>query len=370
MHRSSYFNLAEKGLRMPIGTDLILHEKPDRQAILLDGRRLGQVVEETARRFRTPLAIGLMDLMLEKATLLGAIGISPDQVATYHFCSPPGPDAFAAWEAALHRPPPARLAATVGAVAYIAQQTDLFPVGMTIGPFSLMTKLIADPITPVYMAGAGATAADDPEVQLVEEVLELSLRVVKHSMEAQLRAGAKAILVAEPAGSAAYISPNQLDAGSDIFDRCVIAPNRSLKALLDQFGADLFYHCCGELTDHMIRRICTLDPAILSLGSSRKLWEVAPLVPKTIVLFGNLPTKKFYSDQAITVEQVRQLSDELVQRMREAGHPFILGSECDVLAVDGCEETIKRKIDAMLMCGEMSQQLTTGPMTQPRTTDN
>ena len=43
-------------------------------------------------------------------------------------------------------------------------------------------------------------------------------------------------------------------------------------------------HDCGELTDAMIVAFATLDPAVLSLGSSRPLWEVAPLVPKTIMV--------------------------------------------------------------------------------------
>jgi hypothetical protein len=34
--------------------------------------------------------------------------------------------------------------------------------------------------------------------------------------------------------------------------------------------------------------------------------------------------------------------------MRETGHPFILGSECDVLDVPGAGATIRRKVEAML----------------------
>jgi hypothetical protein len=34
--------------------------------------------------------------------------------------------------------------------------------------------------------------------------------------------------------------------------------------------------------------------------------------------------------------------------MREAGHPYILGSECDVLDVPEAREAIRRKIQAML----------------------
>ena len=56
---------------------------------------------------------------------------------------------------------------------------------------------------------------------------------------------------------------------------------------------------------------------------------------KHVVLYGNVPSKNFYSDALITVEQVRALVAELRERMRAAGHPFIPGSECDVLHVDG-----------------------------------
>jgi hypothetical protein len=98
----------------------------------------------------------------------------------------------------------------------------------------------------------------------------------------------------------------------------------------------------------MVQRFATLDPAIISLGSSRLLWEDAARLPKTTVLYGNLPTKKFYSDTLISVEKVRQLSAELTRRMRAVGHPFILGSECDILSVPGSERTIQAKVEAFL----------------------
>jgi hypothetical protein len=93
-----------------------------------------------------------------------------------------------------------------------------------------------------------------------------------------------------------------------------------------------------------------LRPAILSLGGSRKLWEDAAVVPKEVVLFGNLPTKSFYSDAVMSAERVRSLTTELIEKMRGAGHPFILGSECDVLHVPDAAETIRRKVDVMLNC--------------------
>ena len=87
---------------------------------------------------------------------------------------------------------------------------------------------------------------------------------------------------------------------------------------------------------------------MISLGSSRLLWEDAKLLPKSTVLYGNLPTKQFYSDALVSVDKVRQLSADLIRRMRVVGHPFILGSECDILSVPGCEQTIKAKVEAFL----------------------
>ena len=53
-----------------------------------------------------------------------------------------------------------------------------------------------------------------------------------------------------------------------------------------------------------------LHPVILSLGGSRKLWHDARLVPDDVVLYGNLPTKSFYSDGAMPVEEVKRRTCE------------------------------------------------------------
>jgi hypothetical protein len=74
---------------MPIGADLVLHEEADPEEILLDARRLGRVVEKTARRYRTPLAFPLMDLRLEKADLLEFVGVPESELDLFHFQEPP-----------------------------------------------------------------------------------------------------------------------------------------------------------------------------------------------------------------------------------------------------------------------------------------
>jgi uroporphyrinogen-III decarboxylase len=351
MQTDYYLRLAASGLRMPIGTDLLLHEQPDPEAVMRDGRRLGEVMRRAAERYRTPIAMPLMDLRLDKADLLRALGIPESQVDSYHFSEAPGPDALDRVQAARNAPFSERNQAHIDSVRYIAEETGLLAVGMAIGPFSLTTKLMADPITAVAMAGMGITGEEDPGVLMLERCHALAEMTVRRSVEAQIRAGAKAILICEPAANAVYISPKQLEAGSGIFDRLVLEPALRVKQQLASAGVDLLFHDCGELTTGMVRQFGQrLRPAILSLGGSRKLWEDAAVVPKEVVLFGNLPTKSFYSDAVMSAERVRSLTTELIEKMRGAGHPFILGSECDVLHVPDAAETIRRKVDVMLNC--------------------
>ena len=327
---------------MPVATHLVLHEHTDAKEIVRDGHKLGQILEETAQRFHAPMAIPLMDLTIEKAALLTARNIPVEKIDTYHFSEAP----TGSYKIALTP----RMLVTCDALRYIAKKTGLLPVGMGIGPFSLMTKLLADPITPVFLAGTGATAEEEPEVALVEKTLELAEEVIGKYLQAQIDAGAKAVFLCEPAANRVYFSPKQLDESYEVFDRYVMEPNRRLRALLAANDVDLIFHDCGELTDEMVRRFGTLDPAILSLGSSRKLWEDGRLVPSTTVMYGNLPSKHFYSDTNISVEKVRLMAGELIDKMSATGHPFILGSECDVLSVPNCEASIWNKVNAFMEC--------------------
>ena len=171
----------------------------------------------------------------------------------------------------------------------------------------------------------------------------------------QIEAGAKAIIMCEPAANTTYISPKQLNKGSDVFERCVMDYLVEIKALLDSHQVDLILHDCGELTNYMLEQFAKVAPVVLSLGSSRKLWEDALIIPKSIVLYGNLPSKHFYSDKVITKAQVIEKSQELVKKMSDVGHPFILGTECDVLSVPGSTITIHEKVNAMVNCGCYSQ---------------
>jgi len=349
MLRAQLLDLASRGHRVPIGADLVLHRQSDAEAILCDGARLGAVVEEAARRFRTPLAFPIMDLRLEKAELLRFFGVPADEVEKYHFAAAPSAERRCEYAKQVRRIEPSRrVAANLGALRHVARQPGLLPVGMCIGPFSLTTKLMADPITPVCMAGAGIGAEDDEGVALLEACLDLSLTCVLAQVERALDAGAKAVFVAEPAANQIYFSPLQLAGGSDIFERYVMEPNRRIAALLAERDADLLFHCCGEITDSMLESFGSLRPSLLSLGSSRRLWEDAARVPKDTVLYGNLPSKLFYSDETMPLARVAEDAADLAARMAACGHPFILGTECDTLHVPEHAATIRAKVDSLL----------------------
>lgn len=350
MNREYFIELCRKDIRVPIGVDMILHRYPDVEAILDDGARMGALLIEAARHYRSPLAMPHMDLMLEKDHLLGLIDIPASERPVYHFHAAPGDDVMARFLSRIAGPLSPRMEARNEAIRHVAGHSDLLPMGIAIGPFSLMTKLLADPITPIFLAGTGLTGAEENEVLAVERCLAMALAVVRRAIESQIEAGAKAIILAEPAANVVYCSPKQMEEGSDVYERFVMAPNRVLRQLVAERGVALIFHDCGELTPAMIRSLNTLHPEVFSFGSPVKLWEAADLVSKDTVLYGNLPSKRFLSDTLITVEGVKEMARELAARMREKNHPFMLGTECDVLCVHQAHEVIARKVEAFMTC--------------------
>ena len=334
---------------MPIGTDLVMHEESEPEKVRNDGAALGHVIERAARRWGTPLAVPLMDLRLEKIDLLALAGVSESESERFHFTSPLDEAALATLCGEQTVPFCAGSIARDQALSYISTLPDMFPVGMAIGPFSLATRLMADPIAAAAIAGSGVEPEDSGEVRLLWQCLRVAEAAVLRSVLSQIRHGAKAVMICEPAACSAFISPRQIKSGSNIFERLVMEPNLRLKAALDEAGCDLIFHDCGELIDPMVEAFAhKLHPVILSMGSSRRLWEDARLVPDDVVLFGNLPTRSFYSDGAMPIEEVIRRTDELLANMKACGHPYILGSECDVLFVPEAQVKIEKKVDAMM----------------------
>jgi uroporphyrinogen-III decarboxylase len=349
MGNEFYLELARRRVRIPLAAHLVLHELTDPEAALLDGTKLAAVAVETAQRYSCPLAFPLMDLTLEKDFLLRAIGFGGDDRAAFHFKSTPSPEVFSALEKIDILSSP-RMAASCASIRIIAEAGGPLPVGMAIGPFSLLTKLVSDPIIPIYLAGSGVGASESDEVGLVTSLLPWCEHVVMRYCEAQLEAGARAIFICEPAANDVFFSPNQLDEGSPVFSDFVIEPNRRIKTVIESAGADFLFHDCGSLSMRMVEALSDLHPALLSVGSAVKLWEIEPHVADDIVLFGNLPTKKFYSDEEVPLERIPSMVREIEHNLEPSDHPYIIASECDILSMKGYESIIKRKIEAFCTC--------------------
>ena len=122
---------------------------------------------------------------------------------------------------------------------------------------------MSDPIPPRTLAGSGVDEDESEEVKLLWQCLLIAEAAVIRSVRSQIDAGAKAIMICEPAACTAYISPRQLKAGSDILDRLVMEPNLRIKTMLDDAGCDLIFHDCGELIDPMVG----LSQPVASRGS-------------------------------------------------------------------------------------------------------
>jgi len=351
MDRNFYLQMAKAGARMVLATDLVLKEKANHEELLNDGDELGKIILESSNRYDLALALPFMDLSLEKEWLLTLLGIEKSKIEKFHFNDTLNETIIENVKEKIDNISTQRIDATCNALTYITKNTDKIAVGMCIGPFSLMTKLMSEPITPVFMAAMGATNIDDSSVKNVEIILQLAELIITKYIQKQAAAGAKAICVCEPAANKIYISPDTMtEESGDIFDKYVISINQRLSDEMAKNGVDLIFHDCGDITELMLKKISTLHPVILSLGSPVKLWEAAEIVPKDIVLFGNLPTKQFFMDETISPERVEEMSIELLTKMAVTGHPFIMGSECDVLSVNGYEKTISNKINIMLNC--------------------
>jgi uroporphyrinogen-III decarboxylase len=349
MHDSFFQELAASGNAVPVATHLLLHEQPDSENAVCDAAKLALVIEQTADRFNTPLAIPLMDLTIEKNAIIGAIGVALELLEKHHLDSPVSPEQVEVVIKRLSEKPAEKMKAVCGALQVLSAKNRLFPVGMCIGPFSLMTKLLADPITPVFMYGTGTAHGEDRDVDTMLSCLDLATRVVKLYAKMQIDAGAKAVFVCEPAANRVYISPSLISNESgDLFDKTVIDPLSGIASMLRENGTAFILHDCGELEDTMVRKLASLSPEILSLGSSRKLWDDARLTAENTVLYGNLPSRYFYDDVNMTVEEVERRTRELCVNMRKTGRAFICGTECDVLHVEKYSASIKAKVDAMV----------------------
>ena len=347
MARERWLDIARATPTVPLAVDIACHNLPGIKIRSQKSLPVGPALIRAAARYNAPFIFSKMDLTREQATLARSLGLSePGDLESFHFNMVPedGPAAelskkewFSSkeWEEQLSN------------VMYAHANSTLPVLGSAIGVFTLITKMMQGEkaIVAVSMHGSGETATGDPDVALLLWLLPICEKVVTQSVTAQLNAGAAGIMIADPAAQVNFIPPSM----PEMFEKFVVEPNRRIRELIERRNADLFFHCCGELVPEYVSEFGhSIHPTVLSLGSSRCLWEDAKVVPKDVVLYGNVPSKHFVSKEltadAVT-RQCRQLRDE----MGRIAHPFILGTECDTLHVPGNDAAIDAKLNAMFV---------------------
>jgi uroporphyrinogen-III decarboxylase len=344
MHRQFFLDLAEKKAAIPLAADLLVHALSHPEHVESDSEEMARVMHASVAKFRSPLTVAPMDLRVEKRALGELLGIPPSMLEEFHLHAPlEQGQTTTLLNAVREKGITPRMEVTCGALQRVAIDAPSFPVGMCIGPFSLLTKLVEGMITAVFMISQGFEPEDDPSVALALDLLPVTMELVRGYAVAQVKAGAKAVIICEPAANKVYISPNVMESGSGIFSQFVLEPVRSIADSIEEAGAAFILHDCGELTPEMISSLASLRPSMLSLGSSVNLAQAASLVPQDVVLFGNVPSKFFPSDADMPEGIVREICAGLRGSMDASGHPYILGSECDILSVGGKEDAIMRK---------------------------
>ena len=202
---------------MPIGADLVLHEEPDPEQARNDGAALGRVIEKTARRWATPLAIPLMDLRLEKADLLACAGVAAYDAEKFHFTSRLDEPTLA-----LSAPANPRRAALAASPAIRRSPTSprspiLFPSAWP-SALSRSPRVSWPTPSPPRRCPAPAPSLKTPtRSALLWQCLQLAEAAVQRSVRSQIAHGARAIMICEPAACTAFLSPRQLRAGSNAF---------------------------------------------------------------------------------------------------------------------------------------------------------
>ena len=275
---------------------------------------------EAAERFDNPMALPVMDLTLEKDILLQTMGIPAEETAAFHFDDVPGPEQLAELARGLYvttRHP--RIKANCEALSLPRHAGTVVSVGMrSIGPFSLLTKLVKDRIVRFSWRAAASRRRTSRDVALIHAVLALAEAVVRGNGAAQIEAPARAIFLASRRRTGSIFRrgrSGRRDGLRRVRDRAQPAPEACARRRRRRSAFPRLRRSdSGD--GHFLRE---LKPKLISFGSSVKLWEIEKYVDTDVVIFGNLPTRKFDPDEEVPLEVVEDLMAEIEEKLGATG---------------------------------------------------
>ena len=182
---------------------------------------------------------------------------------------------------------------------------------LNIESLSVISKSIKKPLYesiqgPFTLAGqlAGATQllrCIITDKKFVEELLEFTTELVRRYAVAANKAGAKYISIAEP---------TSVTLSKDRFDEFIV---KNLNKIYNELDCWKGMHICGdtrELLDNMLS--CNIDA--VSLDQILDYEEIAPMIPRDIVLIGNLDPIKLLGRSK--PDKIRRETLKLLKKMR------------------------------------------------------
>ena len=187
--------------------------------------------------------------------------------------------------------------------------TDRPILAGAIGPFSLAGRLMDVSEAMIY-------CYEEPDMVhiVLEKVTEF---IIAYILEFKA-AGANGIVLAEPL--AGLLSPDLAEEFSANY----------VKKIVDAVQDDEFimvYHNCGNSTIPQVESIVGTKAKLLHFGNAIDMREMLPLIPKTIVVAGNIdPAGQFKNG---TVESIKAETRKLLEACSKYPN-FLISSGCDI----------------------------------------
>ena len=217
----------------------------------------------------------------------------------------------------------------------LSKSMDILKGAYIIGPFTFAGLMIG--ATQIAMS----TVLNPALVHAAAEfATEISIRYGK----ALIESGADMVAILEP--TAALISEQTFVEFSQPY----------LKRLVQELDTMTIMHICGN-TKHLIHAMCDTGAQGLNLDAPRDRTEAATMVPKDVVLMGNIDPVRVMVNE--TPQGVTHAVDTLLNAM--APYPnFILSTGCDLPA-----ETPLENIAALINAGKSELSRIKTPTSSP-----
>ncbi|MDD4000513.1 MAG: uroporphyrinogen decarboxylase family protein [Bacilli bacterium] len=186
--------------------------------------------------------------------------------------------------------------------------TDRPILGGIIGPFSLAGRLMD-------MTEIMVNCYINPG--LVHKTLEKVSEYLKKYMLGFKRAGAKGIIMAEPA--AGLLSP----------ELCEEFSSKYVREIFDEVRDDNFiiiYHNCGNVVP-LVETIISVDADIYHFGNSIDIEQMLKLMPSDKLIMGNIDPAGLFKNG--TVRSIQDATTKLLERCNHYEN-FLISSGCDI----------------------------------------